>query len=132
MEHRSINNLDEAIDYAVKISKNLEAEKSHEQQSMQKLNFVVRSDSYNTKPQEREQSKSILKNSNNPTPKPWIRPLIPGVPSPNSPDVCRYCKYPGHNINTCRKLAFRNNNQPSAENAEKTQTTAHPIIIIEE
>lgn len=62
MEHRSINNLDEAIECAVKISKNLKAEKSHEQQSAQKLNFVVRSDSYNTKPQEREQSKSILKN----------------------------------------------------------------------
>lgn len=141
MEHRSISNLDEAIECAVKISRNLEAEKAHERQSAQKVNLVVRSDSY-TKPQEVEQPKSILKNPNTQAPKPWIRPLIPGVPGPNSPDVCRYCKYPGHNLNECRKLAFRNSLAQNAGNAENlpktsavrenTQTTAHPVIVTEE
>lgn len=69
MEHRSITNLDEAIEWAVKISKNLEAEKSHERPSTQKLNFVICSDSYNSKSQEKE-PKSILKNPNTQAPKP--------------------------------------------------------------
>ncbi|KMQ83624.1 hypothetical protein RF55_19524, partial [Lasius niger] len=53
-------------------------------------------DAYSSKPpdKEKEQPKSILRNPNFQAPKPWIRPLIPGVPGPNSPDVCRYCKYP--------------------------------------
>ncbi|CAL1671718.1 unnamed protein product [Lasius platythorax] len=142
MEHRSITNLDEAIEWAVKISNNLEAEKAHERSSAQKSNFVIRSDAYSSKPpdREKEQLKSILRNPNFQAPKPWIRPLIPGVPGPNSPDVCRYCKYPGHSLNECRKLAFRNTitqqnagnerNLPVASAArETTQTSAHPITI---
>ncbi|CAL1680871.1 unnamed protein product [Lasius platythorax] len=146
MEHRRINTLDEAIEWAVKISKNLDAEKLRDRQHTQKFIPPVRSDIREVKPPETEQPKSILKNSYTTAPRPWIKPLVPGQPGPNSPDVCRYCKFPGHDITTCRKLAFRNTIQnagnsesrPVASAARDTaQATAHPIdaqtepIIIE-
>jgi len=138
MEHRQINDLDTAIEWAVKISKGLEVEKLRERQSSQRLAPVVRSDVRNT---EQPEPKSILKNPDGPTPRPWIKPLVPGQPGPNSPDVCRYCKSPGHIISNCKKLAYRNSVQgsgnaesrPTASAARDTaQTTAHPISIQEE
>jgi len=47
---------------------------------------------------------------------PFIKPLIPGQPGPNSPieKFCRYCKTPGHLINECRKLAYRQSLQGSS------------------
>ncbi|XP_029659357.1 uncharacterized protein LOC115233196 [Formica exsecta] len=47
----------------------------------------MRSDVNNIKPPEIERPRSILKNpnpNNTPAPRPWIRPLIPGQPGPNS------------------------------------------------
>lgn len=136
MEYRQIRNLDEAIEWAVKISKNLEAEKVRERQHSQKTN-PVRSDIPNLKIQDTELPKSILKNPNS-TPRPWIKPLIPGQPGPNSPDICRYCKFPGHDISNCKKLAYRNSVQntgnsgsrPVASAAGNTaQTAALPIEV---
>jgi len=40
---------------------------------------------------------------------PFIKSLNPGQPDPNFPieKVCRYCRTPGHLINECQKLAYR-------------------------
>lgn len=136
MEHRQITDLDEAIEWAVKLSKNLEVEKMREQRSFHKFNPSLRSDIPKVEPPRQELPKSILKNPNSSIPQPWIKPLIPGQPGPNSPSVCRYCKSPGHEISNCKKLAFRNSTQNSG-NAEgrpvtsatrdAAQSTAHPI-----
>lgn len=138
MEHRQITDLDVAIEWAVKISNNLEVEKLRERQSSQKTAPLLRSDIQNIESPHAEPPKSILKNPNTLIPRPWIRPLIPGVPGPNSPDVCRYCKFPGHNISNCKKLAYRNSVQnpenlesrPIASAARDTaHVTAHPISV---
>ena len=140
MEHRNIATLDEAIEWAVRISKNLEVEKQRERQYLPKSFPVSRSDVNIAKSPVQEQPKSILKNPNsNPlVPKPWIKPLVPGQPGPNSPTVCRYCKNPGHEINACRKLAYRNAMQnsgnaegrPSGSATQGTApATAHPIVV---
>ena len=44
-----------------------------------------------------------------PTNTPFIKPLIPGQPGPNTPGqkICRYCKNERHLIDECRKLAYR-------------------------
>lgn len=135
LEHRQIHSLDEVIEWSVKISKSLEAEKLRECQNSQKSNQLLRSDIQTTKSPDPEPPKSILKNSNL-APRSWIKPLIPGQPGPNSPDVCRYYKNPGHSISNCKKLAYRNSLQ-NAENSESrrvasavrdtAQATAHPI-----
>lgn len=41
---------------------------------------------------------------------PFIKPLVPGQPGPNTPATltCYYCKTPGHLMANCRKLAYRN------------------------
>lgn len=59
MKHRRITNLDEAIEWAVKISKNLEAEKLRERQHVPKTNLILRSDLQNIKSPDPEPSKSI-------------------------------------------------------------------------
>lgn len=40
-------------------------------------------------------------------PSPFIKPLVPGQPGPNTPKSCYYCKTPGHFMSECRKLAYR-------------------------
>lgn len=141
MEHRNIGTLDDAIEWAVKITRNLEIEKQRERQFMPRQFPVTRADINNPRPVEPEQPKSILKNAANTfVPRPWIRPLVPGQPGPNSPGVCHYCKAPGHRIAECRKLAYRNavGTQPSGNGEgrpsvgatrEPAQATAHPIMI---
>lgn len=50
------------------------------------------------------------------TPNPFIKPLIPGQPGPNTSinNFCRYCKSEGHLINNCAKLQYRNSMQGKA------------------
>lgn len=142
MEHRKITDLDAAIEWAVKISKNLEVEKLRERQSSQRITPQFRSDIQNMEQSHSESTKPILKNTSfAPVPRPWIKPLIPGQPGPSSFDSCRYCKSPGHDIANCKKLAYRNSilknqenleSRPSASAArELAQTTAHPIDVQE-
>jgi len=66
------------------------------------------------------------------SPVPFIKPLTPGQPGPNSPveKVCRYCKTPGHLINECRKLAYRqslqgSSGQPPGNNRD-VASASHP------
>lgn len=139
MEHRNIGTLDEAIEWAVKITRNLEIEKQRERQFMPRQFPVTRADINNPRPAEPEQPKSILKNAANTfVPRPWIRPLIPGQLGPNSPGICNYCKIPGHRVAECRKLAYRNAMQASGNaegrptvsaTREPAQATAHPITV---
>lgn len=138
MEHRQILHLDDAIEWASKISKNLEVEKLRERQTSQRSFPLLRSDIQNVETPRPEQPKSILKNPNTSVPRPWIKPLIPGQHGPNSPDVCKYCKFPGHDISSCRKLAYRNamqnsgngDGRPVASAARETaQATALPICV---
>jgi hypothetical protein len=66
-------------------------------------------------------------------PSPFIRPLIPGRPGPNTPsNVCFYCKAPGHFMNECQKLAYRKSMEaaantgatPSSGNAQSVPGTS--------
>lgn len=141
LEYRQISTLDEVIEWAIKISKTLEAEKFKGRQHFQRItqNPLPRADAQvNMRPPENIPTKQILTNSPRQPIRPWIKPLIPGQPGLNSPAICRYCKFPGHDISACRKLVYRNAQQNCAGKAksrpvasgaakETAQTMVRPI-----
>jgi len=61
---------------------------------------------------------NLTKNIDSVSRPPLICPLVPGQPGPNFPQLCRYCKTPGHDISACRKLAYKNAQSQPAENAQ--------------
>lgn len=116
---------EDAFITAIQLSKTLEAENARKRITPSyKSNTSPRADfSNNLGP-----SRSFTNHTNYPqqstqpptpqnTTTPFIKPLIPGRPGPNYPveKICRYCKNPGHLINECRKLAYRQSveNNPS-------------------
>lgn len=119
IEHRPVGNLDQAIEYAVKISRTLEAERAREKFHSPRApveHKPPRADTYQLPP-----VKILTRPSD--APRPFIRPLIPGQPGPNSPNVCRYCKFPGHDISACRKLAYKNAQQSSGNVQKYPEST---------
>jgi len=107
--------LDNVITSTIQLTKTLEAENKRKKSSYH-VNV--------NKPFNNPRVDYAVKQSNPPekpfearsTNVPFIKPLIPGQPGPNSPieKFCRYCKTPGHLINECRKLAYRQSLQGSS------------------
>ena len=116
IEYRQIGNLDEAIEWAIKISRTLEVEAARETRYAARSApaKIFRADPHLYQPTIGTDNvpRQILTKSTDAVPRPFIRPLVPG---PNSPN-CRYCKSPGHDISTCRKLAYKN--QSGSGNAD--------------
>ncbi|CAL1685195.1 unnamed protein product [Lasius platythorax] len=115
---------EDAFIAAIQLSKTLEAENARKRSTPSyKSNTPPRSDFPNNPGPSRPFSNytSYPQQSTQPQPSrntaPFIKPLIPGRPGPNYPTekICRYCKAPGHLINECRKLAYRQSvvNNPS-------------------
>lgn len=113
IEHRTITNLDEAIELAIRLSRTLDEEKARYHPSR------------DGRPQRAENRPS------QPPPEAPRYNKLPGRPQESRPyvpqsrgshftsqgrtvpgtEVCRYCKIPGHDISECRKLAYRNSFQ---------------------
>ena len=122
--------LEDTITITIQLSKQLEAEnlrKRSYQNKEKTYNYSYRADA----PQNRGPSLSNIartagnfqnasnSSSSNPQrgsvgPSPFIKPLVPGRPGPNTPQVCFYCKTPGHFMSECRKLAYRRNMEGAA------------------
>ena len=119
IEYRQIGNLDEAIEWAIKISRALEVEAARETRYAARSApaKIFRADPHLYQPTTGTDNvpRQILTKSTDAVPRPFIKPLVPGQPGPNSPN-CRYCKSPGHDISTCRKLAYKN--QSGSGNAD--------------
>lgn len=100
----TLYNLDEAITSAIQLHKTLEAESIRK-----KPTNVIKS--YSTPRVDYPSPTNTPRHQilQNPI-RSFIKPLIPGQPGPNTPvgKVCRYCKDPGHLIEECQKLAYRN------------------------
>jgi len=115
--------LDNAITSTIQLTKTLEAESKRKKGSYH-ANFnkpfnnprVDYAGKSNNSPEKTIETRSF--------PAPFIKPLTPGQPGPNSPPekFCRYCKTPGHLINECRKLAYRqslgSSGQPPGNNRD--------------
>lgn len=114
-------NLDSAIASTIQLSKTLEAESRRRKHAYPiKPNFVPRVDSPArniNSPDSRSEPPPRPPISKSPN-VPFIKPLVPGQPGPNSPGIkiCKYCKNAGHLISECRKLAYRR----SLENVSET------------
>lgn len=109
IEHRPISDLDEAIEWAVKLSKNIENEKIRERTHNRQQNNAQT----HREPSRNDPSPNF---SPPPIPRPTYRqPLEP-------PTICRYCKHPGHDINECRKLAYRKSLQQSGNLISQSAT----------
>lgn len=127
IEHRAIGSLDQAIEWAIKLSRTLEIEKTREKRYAPRSAAEYKPSRTDTNcpqtaPAGANQSPVKILSRSSDTPRPFIRPLVPGVPGPNSPNVCRYCKFPGHDISACRKLAYRNaQNSGNAQGNPATQ-----------
>jgi len=122
--------LDNVITSTIQLTKTLEAESKRKKGSYHvnvnkpfnnpRVDYTAKQ---NSPPERSFETRSV--NS------PFIKPLTPGQPGPNSPTekVCRYCKIPGHLVNECRKLAYRqslqnSSGQPPGNNREIIN--AHP------
>lgn len=114
--------LDSAIASTIQLSKTLEAENRRRKPTFPvKTNSAPRVDlppKSNNPPDRYNETRphNIIPNSSNLNRAPnlpFIKPLLPGQPGPNFPTekMCRYCKNPGHLIDECRKLAYRQSNQ---------------------
>lgn len=100
--------LDDAFIKAIQISKTITAEKNRMKLMQPKATpFLRQENNYNPRPSFYSNGQPSQNSSR--SPQPFIKPLIPGRPIPDSPlpIVCRYCKTSGHEINSCRKLAYR-------------------------
>lgn len=120
IEYRQIGNFDDAIEWAIRISKAVEVETARETRFAGRLSTPIktfRADPLPSQPATESDSvpRQILTKPTDAVPRPFIKPLVPGQPGPNAPS-CRYCKSPGHDISTCRKLAFKN--QTGSGNAD--------------
>lgn len=110
------SNLNDAIALAIQLSKTLEAESRRKKpvyptRSSPPSPRVDLPRATNNPSSSQQPSTANPRTPNVPYYKggPFIKPLVPGQPGPNYPEVkiCRYCKTPGHLINECRKLAYR-------------------------
>lgn len=103
------SDLNSAIALTTQLVKTLEAE-GRRKKSSYPIRSTLPSPRVDTPVNQPRSTQSISQptaaSSSNP---PFIRPLVPGQPGPNSPssNICRYCKTPGHHISDCRKLAYR-------------------------
>jgi len=113
--------LDNVITSTIQLTKTLDAESKRKKGSYHvniNRSFNNPRVDYATK-QNNHSEKTIETRSTN---APFIRPPTSGQPGPNSPTekICRYCRTPGHLINECRKLAYRqsiqNSGQPPGNN----------------
>lgn len=125
--------LEEAFTKAIQCSKILETEGGRRKipNPQRSLNTTTRRDMqspYYRTPQDLPQGtlpNTILKRPLSP----FIQPLIPGQPGPNTPipSWCKYCKNQGHLIADCRKLKYRNSlsNRPTLQAVDQSQTHAN-------
>lgn len=57
------------------------------------------------------------------------------VPQSSSNSVCRYCKNPGHDINTCKKREYNNRkiqNPQQASTSQNSNKPSHQVNLVEE
>jgi len=121
--------LDNAITSTIQLTKTLEAENKRKKGSyhtnVNKPFNNPRVD-YTAKPNSSPEKPYEVRNANSP----FIKPLTPGQPGPNTPTekVCRYCKIPGHLIDECRKLAYRRSLQSSSAQppGNSRETSSNP------
>lgn len=146
MEHRSIDNLDHAMELAVNLTRTMEVEKTREKQYAPRTTIMgkpTRADTH-TPPLTLDSStpmRDVGKVADSIPRQPIIRPLIPGQPGPNFPqNTCKYCKAPGHDISACRKLAYKNaqptlsgnaKSNPALQGASREATlSSRPALMI--
>jgi len=118
--------LDNAITSTIQLTKTLEAESKRKKGSYYaNVNKPFNNPRVDyTAKQSNPPEKTIETRS---LPVQFIKPLTPGQPGPNFPveKICRYCKIPGHLINECRKLAYRQSLQLPGNNRD-VANASHP------
>lgn len=116
MEYRTINNLDEAIEWAVKLAGIIEHEKIREKIH----NRVTPHNAQTSREVPRHIPPNNTSRTNHPPP-PIPRPSTFEQPTV-SPNTCKYCKNVGHDISNCRKLAYRK----AQQNQQSGNENGHP------
>ena len=129
--------LEGTIMTTVQLSKQLEAESLRKREKPH--NYPFRADPQRNRSSPYSVNKSFNTSQSTPMPKadnpqrasagpsPFIRPLTPGQPGPNSPKTCFYCKSPGHFMSECRKFAYRQRMERAAEGAPINSGNAESV-----
>ena len=124
--------LDGAIASTIQLSKTLEAEARRKKHTFPVKNSAPRVDFPTRTPIDRKYEPFSRPSYPTPSNVPFVKPLVPGQLGPNVPNekFCKYCKHPGHLINECRKLAYRQSfiNPPGTAGYKPGNATSVPDI----